>query len=153
MKILVLGVGNPILSDDGVGIHVARALKEKKLTGVVVEELAASGLELLDMVVGHDEVIIVDAIQTKDGKPGDFYQLEEKDFEKSIHGSSPHGINIATALALGRKIVPEKMPKKVLFVAVEADDIVNVSEKLTENVQKAVPRVLELITREIAHKD
>jgi len=153
VKILVLGVGNPILSDDGVGIHVARALKEKKLTGVVVEELAASGLELLDMVVGHDEVIIVDAIQTKDGKPGDFYQLEEKDFEKSIHGSSPHGINIATALALGRKIVPEKMPKKVLFVAVEADDIVNVSEKLTENVQKAVPRVLELITREIAHKD
>jgi len=153
VKILVLGVGNPILSDDGVGIHVARALKEKKLTGVVVEELAASGLELLDMVVGHDEVIIVDAIQTKDGKPGDFYQLEEKDFEKSIHGSSPHGINIATALALGRKIVPEKMPKKVLFVAVEADDIVNVSEKLTENVQKAVPRVLELITREIAHKE
>ena len=153
MKILVLGVGNPILSDDGVGIHVARALKEKKLTGVVVEELAASGLELLDMVVGHDEVIIVDAIQTKDGKPGDFYQLEEKDFEKSIHGSSPHGINIATALALGRKIVPEKMPKKVLFVAIEADDIVNVSEKLTENVQKAVPRVLELITREIAHKE
>ena len=153
MKILVLGVGNPILSDDGVGIHVARALKEKKLTGVVVEELAASGLELLDMVVGHDEVIIVDAIQTQDGKPGDFYQLEEKDFEKSIHGSSPHGINIATALALGRKIVPEKMPKKVLFVAIEADDIVNVSEKLTENVQKAVPRVLELITREIAHKE
>jgi hydrogenase maturation protease len=149
VRTLVLGVGNPILSDDGVGIHVARALKEKSLAGVTVEELAASGLELLDVVVGYDEVIIIDAIQTKGGKPGDFYELEEKDFEKSIHGSSPHGINIATALALGRKIVPMKMPKRVLFIAVEAEDIVNVSEKLTEKVQAAVPKILDRILKDI----
>ena len=152
VKILVLGVGNPILSDDGVGIHIARKLKEMRLFGVTVEELAASGLELLDMVVGYDEVIIIDAIQTKDGRPGDFYELEEKDFEKSIHGSSPHGINIATALALGRKIVPEKMPKRVTFVAVEADDVVNVSERLTEKVQNAVPGILDKIVNEIGKK-
>jgi len=152
VKTLVLGVGNPILSDDGVGIHIARKLKEMRLSGVTVEELAASGLELLDMVVGYDEVIIIDAIQTKDGRPGDFYELEEKDFEKSIHGSSPHGINIATALALGRKIVPEKMPKRVTFVAVEADDVVNVSERLTEKVQNAVPGILDKIVNEIGKK-
>jgi hydrogenase maturation protease len=148
VRILVLGVGNPILSDDGVGIHVARALKEKHLPNVTVEELAASGLELLDMVIGFDELIIVDAIQTKEGKPGDFYLLEEKDFEKAIHGSSPHGINIATALALGRKIVPDRMPKRVLFVAVEAEDVVNVSEKLTDEVQKSIPQVVDLILKE-----
>jgi len=152
VKTLVLGVGNPILSDDGVGIHIARALKERKLAGVTVEELAASGLELLDMVVGYDEVIIIDAIQTKNGRPGDFYELEEEDFEKSIHGSSPHGINIATALALGRKIVPEKMPRRILFVAVEADDVVNVSERLTEKVQKAVPEILDKIVKDIEKK-
>jgi hydrogenase maturation protease len=152
VRTLVLGVGNPILSDDGVGIHVARKLKEMNIPGVTVEELAASGLELLDLVVGYDEVIIVDAIQTKGGRPGDFYELEEKDFERSIHGSSPHGINIATALALGRKIVPDKMPKEVLFIAVEADDVVNVSERLTQKVQETVPSIVDKIVEEIKKK-
>ena len=150
MKILVLGVGNPILSDDGVGIHVARQLKEMNLPGVTVEELAASGLELLDIVIGYDEVAIIDAIQTEGGKPGEFYELEERDFEKSIHGSSPHGINIATALALGRKLVPEDMPKEVVFFAIEAKDLVNVCERLTPEVEKAIPGIVDRVARELA---
>jgi len=149
VKVLVLGVGNPILSDDGVGIHVARELMKRKLPGVDVEELAASGLELLDVVRGYDRVIIVDAIQTTKGKPGELHILEEKDFEKSIHGSSPHGINIATALALGRKLVPKEMPKEVVFFAIEAEDLVNVTEKLTPKVAKALPRILQEIEKEL----
>jgi hydrogenase maturation protease len=150
VKVLVLGVGNPILSDDGVGIHVARELKKRKLPGVDVEELAASGLELLDVVRGYDKVVIIDAIQTTKGKPGELHVLEEKDFEKSIHGSSPHGINIATALALGRKLVPNEMPKEVVFFAVEAEDLVNVSERLTPKVAKALPRIVERVEKELA---
>ena len=149
MKVLVLGVGNPILSDDGVGIHVARELKKRKLPGVEVEELAASGLELLDVVRGYDKVVIIDAIQTTKGKPGELHVLEEKDFEKSIHGSSPHGINIATALALGRKLVPNEMPRDVIFFAIEAEDLVNVSEKLTPKVAKALPRIVEQVKKEL----
>lgn len=149
VKVLVLGVGNPILSDDGVGIHVARELKKRKLPGVDVEELAASGLELLDVVRGYDKVVIIDAIQTTKGKPGELHVLEEKDFEKSIHGSSPHGINIATALALGRKLVPNEMPRDVIFFAIEAEDLVNVSEKLTPKVAKALPRIVEQVKKEL----
>jgi len=149
VKVLVLGVGNPILSDDGVGIHVARELKKRSIPGVDVEELAASGLELLDVVRGYDKVVIIDAIQTTKGKPGELYILEEKDFEKSIHGSSPHGINIATALALGRKLVPNEMPKEVVFFAVEAEDLVNVSERLTPKVAKALPGIVEMVRKEL----
>jgi hydrogenase maturation protease len=149
-KILILGVGNPILSDDGIGIHVARELKRKDLQGVDVEELAASGLELLDAVRGYGKVVIIDAIQTTNGRPGEFYVLEEKDFEKSVHGSSPHGINIATALAMGRKLVPEEMPDDVVFIAVEAEDLVNVSESLTPKVKAALRKVVDRVVGEIA---
>jgi hydrogenase maturation protease len=152
VRTLVLGVGNPILSDDGVGIHVARELKKKGVPGVDVEELAASGLELLDVVRGYDKVIIIDAIQTEGGVPGQLHYLEEKDFERSIHGSSPHGINIATALALGRRIVPREMPKEVVFLAVEAEDLVNVSEMLTEKVARAVPEAVARIEKELRKK-
>jgi len=152
VKTLILGVGNPILSDDGVGIHVARKFKEMSVLGVDVEELAASGLELLDMVLGYDKVIIIDAIQTTNGIPGEVHILDEEDFEKSVHGSSPHGINIATALALGRRIVPEKMPKVVVFIAVEAEDLINIKEQLTPKVQAALPQVIRKIEDEIKGK-
>lgn len=148
VRVLVLGVGNPILSDDGVGIHVARELRKKKLPGVEVEELAASGLELLDVVLDYDKVIIIDAIQTTNGIPGSIYILDEKDFEKSVHGSSPHGVNIATALALGRKVAPERMPKAVVFIAVEAEDLVNVKEQLTPKVRDALPRIVKKVEDE-----
>jgi hydrogenase maturation protease len=149
VKTLVLGIGNPILSDDGVGIHVARILKERMLPGITVDEVAASGLELLDVIQGYDKLVIIDAIETRGGTPGELHILAEEDFEKSIHGSSPHGINIATALALGRKLVPEKMPKEVVFFAVEAMDLVNVSERLTPEVERAVPRIVERIEKEL----
>jgi hydrogenase maturation protease len=145
VKTLVLGIGNPILSDDGVGIHVARRLKEMRPAGIVVDELAASGLELLDMVRGYERLVIVDAIQTSGGKPGDIHELVEEDFEKSVHGSSPHGINIATALALGRKLVPQEMPREVTFLGIEAEDLVNVSERLTPDVERAVDEAVRII--------
>lgn len=148
VKTLIIGVGNPILSDDGVGIHVARTLKERGHEEVDIEELHASGLELLDMVCGYDRVVVIDAIKTKDGTPGDFYELKEENFEKAIHGSSPHGVNMATALAMGRKIVPDRMPKEIIFIAIEAEDIVNVSERLTSRVAEAVPKVVQKIERE-----
>lgn len=145
MRKLVLGVGNPILSDDGVGIHVARALKAMNLPGVEVDELPASGLELLDMVLDFDKVVIVDAIQTKDGVPGQVHVLEERDFERAVHGSSPHGINIATALAMGRKVAPDRMPREVVYVAVEAEDLVNVSESLSPKLMNALPDIARQI--------
>ena len=150
---MIVGVGNPILSDDGVGIHVARKLRDLGLEGVDVEELPASGLELLDMVLGYDRVVIVDAIVTDEGRPGEFHVLEENAFERTVHGSTPHGINIATALAMGRKIVPEKMPKEVFFVAIEAEDIVNVSESMTPAVAAAIPSIVDRIVSEFISDD
>ena len=149
MKKLVLGVGNPILTDDGVGIHVARELKKLNIQGVDVEELPASGLELLDMVFGYDKVIIIDAIRTRGGTSGEFYTLTEDDFVRSVHGASPHGINIPTALAMGRHLVPEQMPKDLVFIAVEVEDIENFGDQMTARVAKAVPEVVKLVLEKL----
>jgi len=149
-KTLIVGVGNPILSDDGVGIHIARRLREKGIPGVDVEELPASGLELLDMVLGYDRVVIIDAIVTEGGTPGQFYIMEEDDFERTVHGASPHGINIATALALGRQLVNDRMPTETQFIAIEAADIVNVSESMTPAVAAAVQSVVDKVVADLS---
>ena len=71
MKTLVLGLGNPILSDDGVGLRVARELENRlDQQEVTVVETSMAGLDLLDLLAGYDRAIIVDAIQTVGGKVG-----------------------------------------------------------------------------------
>jgi len=80
MKTLILGLGNPILSDDGAGIRVAQEVgKQLNDPQVTVAETSAAGLSLLDSIVGYDKVIIIDAIQTKKGRAGQIYRMKPED--------------------------------------------------------------------------
>jgi len=149
MKILVLGIGNPILSDDGAGIKVAREVWEKlDDPQITVSETSAAGLRLLDSIVGYDKVIIIDAIQTKKGKAGQIYRMKPEDFSSAKHLSSPHQINLVTALELG-KMLDLAMPQKITIFAVEAKDITNFSEKCTPAVEQAIPEVVKMVLEEL----
>ena len=149
MKNLVLGIGNPILSDDGAGIKVAREVG-KKLDDpeITVAETSGAGLRLLDSIVGYDKVIIIDAIQTKKGKAGQIYRMEPEDFSFAKHLSSPHQINLVTALELG-KMLNLAMPQKITIFAVEAKDITSFSEKCTPEVERAIPKVVKMVLADL----
>ena len=99
MKTLILGLGNPILSDDGVGVRVAWVLEGRlNEAEVTVMETSMAGLNLLDLLVNFDRAIIIDAIQTVGGKAGQIYRLEPEVFDATRHAATPHDVNFATAL-------------------------------------------------------
>jgi hydrogenase maturation protease len=149
MKTLVLGLGNPILSDDGAGIRVAHEVANQlNNPQVTVAETSVAGLSLLDSIVGYDKVIIIDAIQTKKGKAGQIYRMEPEDFSFAKHLSSPHQINLVTALELG-KMLNLAMPQKITIFAVEAKDITSFSEKCTPEVERAIPKVVKMVLAEL----
>jgi hydrogenase maturation protease len=149
MKTLVLGLGNPILSDDGVGIRVAHEVASQlNNPQVTIAETSGAGLSLLDSIAGYDRVIIVDAIQTKEGNAGQIYRLGLEDFSLTKYFSSPHQINLATALELG-KILGLAMPQKITILAVEAKDVTSFSEKCTPEVERVVPEVVEMVLEEL----
>lgn len=143
---LILGIGNPILTDDGVGIKIARKLKEGNLQAEVAET-SESGIALLDLIPGYDKLIIIDSIKTDEGKPGDVYKIELEDLSPTMDFTSLHGISIATALELGR-MMGYKMPKCVSLYAVEVKDNVTFSEDCTPEVEKRVPLIIEQIIDE-----
>jgi hydrogenase maturation protease len=149
MKTLVLGLGNPILSDDGAGIRVAHEVANQlNNPQVTVAETSVAGLSLLDSIVGYDKVIIIDAIQTKKGKAGQIYRMEPEDFSFAKHLSSPHQINLVTALELG-KMLNLAMPQKITIFAVEAKDITSFSEKCTPEVERAIPKAVKMVLAEL----
>jgi hydrogenase maturation protease len=149
MKTLVLGLGNPILTDDGVGIRVARDVGEKlNDPQITVAETSEAGLRLLDSIVGYDKVIIIDAVQTEKGQPGQIYRMGPEDFSRTKHFSSPHQINLATSLELGNTL-NLAMPQKITIFAVEAKDITTFSEKCTPEVEQAIPKVVKMVLEEL----
>jgi hydrogenase maturation protease len=149
MKILVLGIGNPILSDDGAGIRVAQEVgNQLNDPQVTVAETSEAGLRLLDSIVGYDKVIIIDAVQTEKGQAGQIYHMEPKDFSFAKHFSSPHQINLITALELGNAL-DLAMPQKITIFAVEAKDITTFSEKCTTKVEQAIPKLVKMVMEEL----
>ena len=80
-KTLVLGLGNPILTDDGIGVYVVRAVADR-WSGewrCDFQEACVGGLRLLEVIAGYERLILVDAIQTPDGAPGQIHRLSTDD--------------------------------------------------------------------------
>ena len=148
-KTLILGMGNSLLSDDGVGICVVAELKNRlSEPEITVMETGVAGLSLLDLLVGYDRAIIIDAIQTVDGKAGQIYRLDPKAFDTALHTASSHGIDFTTALEFGKKLgLP--IPQEIVILAIEASDVSTFNEECTPEVKQAVPACVEMVLREL----
>jgi hydrogenase maturation protease len=143
MRILVLGIGNPILTDDAVGILVVRALGE---VDADIREAPIGGFALLDLIRGYDKVIVVDAVRSEQERmPGTVSVLEENEIKRALHASSTHDVSFFEALELGKKLFSEEMPTEIVVVGIEVEDTKTFSEKPTECVQNAIPEAVDLV--------
>jgi len=146
-KTLVLGIGNSVLCDDGVGIRVAAEVgKRISDPAITIAEACQGGLFLMEAFLGYDHVVLIDAIQTKGGTPGQVYDLQPENFISALHLSSPHQVDFSTALELG-KTLGLPMPSSIDIVAVEAGDVTTFREKFTPEVENAIPVAVEMVMR------
>ena len=146
MNTLVLGIGNPILTDDAVGIKIARELEELK-PGLTVEHTDEAAIALLDLIMDYDKLIIIDSIKTGKGKPGELYKLGLEDFKPNMDYISSHGMDIATAFEVGRSLGCD-MPRAVSIYAVEVKDNTNFNEHCTPEVAERIPHMVKQIIDE-----
>ena len=165
MKTLILGIGNPVVGDDAVGIAVANKLKEKNLKNVDVETVNTIGLEIINIISGYDRVFVVDGVKTKKGKPGEIHKLGlEKIYEinfrvegklyfpyneklKQTMKCSVHDIDLLTVLKTGEKL-GIKMPEIIIY-GVEVSSTNRFMEGLSKDAEDAVPKAVEKIMGEL----
>jgi hydrogenase maturation protease len=151
VKRLVLGIGNTIMGDDGVGIYIARMVRERtqSRTDLQVKELGVSGFKLVEEILGYDEVTIVDSHASKDTEAGQIREFSPQDFEDTLHASSPHGANFTTALGLYRNLQPDRIPRKIRIFTIDIHLTDTFGESLSERVREAALKLTEMIVREI----
>jgi hydrogenase maturation protease len=146
-RTLILGMGNPILTDDAIGVRLARDLGfvlADDWPVDVKEECSVGGLNLLDFLQGYDQAIVFDAIHTTDGQPGQTYHFTAEALEPTINLSNVHDANFATALELGRKL-GHHLPANcdIHVFAVEVFDDLTFGTELSPVLDEAYPRCRE----------
>lgn len=155
MKTLVVGLGNPILGDDGVGWVVAEQVR-KHLSPEVpadVDCLSLGGISLMERLIGYERAILVDAFVCDD-EPGEIVlsRLEELPDYSAFHLTSVHDMSLQNAMKLGRQM-GARLPDEVAVVGISARHIYDFSEELSPPVLEAVPKatqiVVELLTQNI----
>jgi len=154
MKTLVLGLGNPILSDDGVGVRVAEAVRASLPPGAPVDvcELSVGGLRLMEHMLGYERVILIDAMQPGRGEPGTFRRLSYTELTclcPTQHVTCIHDTSLVTALEMARRMeLP--VPREIIVYAIGVQDVENFGEELTPAVACALPAVLDAVLQELS---
>lgn len=148
--IAVVGVGNEIMSDDGVGPHVIRRLGEKDIAPideVALADAGTTGFLALEAMSGAREALVVDAISTG-ATPGTIHEYRCVDgiFETEAPEMTMHDVSFTEALQFGREAY--ELPEEIRIVGIEPATV-EPGLELSQPVEAAVPDVIDMITSHI----
>lgn len=149
-SILILGVGNLLLRDEGVGIHVVRALEKEPLPShVSLMDGGTGGLHLLSWIQDYDRIIMVDA--TLDENPPGTIRLIRPRYASDFPPlMSAHEIGLRDMIEA--MILTEKLPD-IQLIVISAEDISEVGMELTPMVASTIPEVVKMIKELISSTD
>ncbi len=162
MRTIIIGLGNPILGDDGVGWKVAQEVQRclglashaqgggeavnRPEASLEVDAVALGGLSLMERLIGYDRVILIDAMQTGTRPVGSVHvcALEDLPNPSAGHSTSAHDTSLMTALTVGRQMgLP--LPQQLDVVAIEVERVYDFSEELSPPVAAAVPQACQAV--------
>lgn len=144
METVILGLGNELLGDEGVGVHALRRLQQEKLPGSIkVIEVGTAILDALPHFEQADRIIVMDAMKS-DGPPGTVYRVPLDQCSGSACIASMHGFDIFRVLALAERHVP---PPVTVF-GVEPQSL-GWSMDLSPQVAESMPYLIEAVLNEI----
>jgi len=149
MKILILGIGNPICCDDAAGIAAVRQLKQRVMNDDIdIEETTSAGMNLLDAITGYDKVVIIDSIQTENGKAGEIYRFTPDEIDEKRPARFSHNGGILLMLSWGKEM-KIKLPVDIVFYAIEIEKGDEFGEEFTPQVKAAIPRLISEVEKEV----
>jgi len=145
-RVAMIGVGNTLATDDGIGILAVRIIRERFADErLCCLETERGGMDLLDMLTGFDAAVLVDASLSGQGPPGSFHENILRSPFTPATSRSLHTVDLCGLLAFG-EAAGLPLPREITILAVEAADIETFGEGCTPEVQRALPRLVERAT-------
>ena len=148
MKTLVIGLGNPILTDDGVGIYAAREVARTLPpdSGIDVIEVSVGGIALMEAMIGYERVILIDAMWSPEDQTGQVVEFNAGDLPDTLNTASSHDADLPTALKVGRTLgAPLPIDDNIQIVAITAHEVLTFGDLPTPPVLAAVPKAADTV--------
>ncbi len=140
---LILGIGNPILSDDGIGAVITGQLSMRSglKSKMCFRSSGTGGLDLLEHICGFSTVVFIDACRTGRKPPGEVSIYGYDEYEETLHLSNPHDITFKGAINMGRRLDLD-MPEEIYVIAIEIEEDKTFSRQMTPALQDAYDHIL-----------
>ncbi len=147
--ILILGVGNILLQDEGVGVRVAQEMMKRDLPpGVEVIDGGTAGFDLVSTVDGREKIVVIDAVMSEKDPPGTIYRMFPENLQPTFMGkTSIHQFEFLDVL--GMTYLTGRLPEVVIFGVVPRE-FAKFGLELTPEIGALVPRLVELVMEELA---
>ena len=150
MKTLILALGNPIVTDDRVAYEVADRLEEQLRqsstpdTQYDIVKSSAATMDIIPKLAGYDRLVVMDAVQLGSAPVGTVHHFSLSDLASTIRPSSPHDINFATALQMGKEWGYD-IPADIRIYGIEVKELTRFSEDCTPEVAEKLDEIVENI--------
>ncbi|HOD15355.1 MAG TPA: hydrogenase maturation protease [Spirochaetota bacterium] len=149
-KVLILGIGNTLRSDDGLGVYIVRHIEESGIAlpeGVEVLDGGTAGFDLLGLIDGYDKIVIVDALKVDD-RPGSIYRFTPEHAVERRAQFSLHEVGIMEVIKTLR--IMDFNPE-IEFVGIVPDNINDIDTNISSAVKDSIPRAVEVILEAATH--
>lgn len=141
-EILILGLGNEILTDDGIGVKIVKFLKRHSTNASIhFETLWVGGIDLIEIFDGYKTIIIIDAIKTGEKEPGFIWNFTPENFRNTLHLSNLHDLSFLEAIETGKQL-GYKIPETIHVLAIEIIENLVFSNDFSTEVQACYEEIL-----------
>jgi hydrogenase maturation protease len=149
-RVLVLGIGNILMGDDGVGVYVVRHIEESGMRlpeGVDLLDGGTAGFDLMGLIDEYDKIVIVDALKTPD-RPGSVYRFTPEHAVETCARYSMHEVGIMEVI---RTLGIVKRSPELEFVGIVPENIGDLDTSLSRAVEESIPRAVEVVLEAATH--
>jgi hydrogenase maturation protease len=147
-KTVLIGIGNNLLSDDGIGPFLAKTIGQK--LDIPFNSITHISLDLLDLVLGHQVVYIFDSFHKSRIPAGDNVPLTLHDLEYQQNPTYSHGVTIPIIFNIGKKIYPE-MPGDIRIFGINVSDNQTISESFSHELNKRLEEISNHLIKKIQY--
>ncbi|NPD88421.1 MAG: hydrogenase maturation protease [Asgard group archaeon] len=154
MKIALIGLGNPIVGDDGVGIKVVDFIQKTLSLPSSVEvigDVSVGGIGLVELFKGYDKIILVDSIQTRNYQKGTVVELKPDDFASALHISDYHNMDFFTALEFCKQ-VHDDIPEDIIILGIEIINVMEFNDELSKELKSKFDEIVKQVYNVILQK-
>ena len=147
-RTVIICIGNELIADDAVGFEIFNRLAACPAR---VEYCSIGGIDLLPMLNGETDMIVVDAVQFG-AAPGTIHVLPWDSLPLNSHAVSSHGLGLRETIEIGKILYPQAMPERITLVGVEGCCFNRTREFMTDKVREAIPDATNTIESLVARK-